>query len=171
MREALITARLQHPGIVPVHEAGRWPSGDPYYSMKLVSGRTLKELVAERGELAARLALLPHVIAVAEAIGYAHSHTSSPAPSARQRHSRRLRRDGWSTGACQGSVGAPARAGARRLRVSVRDRGAPPRQHMASVYMLRIGAREPIDAPDVYSLGASSTSLARGSAHRQSAER
>ena len=26
-REALITARLQHPGIVPVYEAGRWPSG------------------------------------------------------------------------------------------------------------------------------------------------
>ena len=25
-REALITARLQHPAIVPVHEAGRWPT-------------------------------------------------------------------------------------------------------------------------------------------------
>ncbi|MEO8550631.1 MAG: hypothetical protein ABI678_11680, partial [Kofleriaceae bacterium] len=30
VREALITARLEHPGIVPVHEAGRWPNGDPY---------------------------------------------------------------------------------------------------------------------------------------------
>ena len=48
MREALITARLEHPGIVPVHEAGRWPNGDPYYVMKLVEGRTLKELIAER---------------------------------------------------------------------------------------------------------------------------
>ena len=36
VREALITARLEHPGIVPVHEAGRWPSGEPYYVMKLV---------------------------------------------------------------------------------------------------------------------------------------
>ena len=73
MREALITARLQHPGIVPVHEAGRWPSGDPYYSMKLVSGRTLKELIQARRGLDERLALLPHVLAVAEAIAYAHS--------------------------------------------------------------------------------------------------
>ncbi|MDB4960653.1 MAG: protein kinase [Myxococcales bacterium] len=73
MREALITARLQHPGIVPVHEAGRWPSGDPYYVMKLVEGRTLKELIAERTTIRERLGLLPHVIAVADAVGYAHS--------------------------------------------------------------------------------------------------
>ena len=74
VREALITARLQHPGIVPVHEAGRWPNGDPYYVMKLVSGRTLKECIAGTRSLSDRLALLPHVIAVAEAVGYAHSH-------------------------------------------------------------------------------------------------
>ena len=73
VREALITARLQHPGVVPVHEAGRWPSGDPYYSMKLVSGRTLKELIGSRRSLEERVALVPHVLAVAEAIAYAHS--------------------------------------------------------------------------------------------------
>ncbi len=73
MREALITARLEHPGIVPVHEAGRWPNGDPYYVMKLVEGRTLKELIAEHPTLRERMSLLPHVIAVADAVGYAHS--------------------------------------------------------------------------------------------------
>ena len=73
LREAMITARLEHPGIVPVHEAGRWPNGDPYYVMKLVEGRTLKELIAETATLRCRLALLPHVIAVADAVGYAHS--------------------------------------------------------------------------------------------------
>jgi WD40 repeat protein len=73
MREAMITARLEHPGIVPVHEAGRWPNGDPYYVMKLVEGRTLKELIGETGALRDRLGLLPHVIAVADAVGYAHS--------------------------------------------------------------------------------------------------
>ncbi len=73
MREALITARLEHPGIVPVHEAGRWPNGDPYYVMKLVEGRTLKELMAQHYGLRDRIALLPHVIAVADAVGYAHS--------------------------------------------------------------------------------------------------
>ena len=44
-REALITARLEHPGIVPVHEAGRWPDGTPFYAMKLVSGRPLRALI------------------------------------------------------------------------------------------------------------------------------
>ncbi len=73
MREALITARLEHPGIVPVHEAGHWPNGDPYYVMKLVEGRTLKELIAEKATMRDRLGLLPHVIAVADAVGYAHS--------------------------------------------------------------------------------------------------
>ena len=73
VREALITARLEHPGIVPVHEAGRWPSGEPYYVMKFVSGRTLKAAIAEAASWRARLALLPHVIAVADAVGYAHS--------------------------------------------------------------------------------------------------
>src|SRR5437868_15223781 len=72
LREAMITARLEHPGIVPVHEAGRWPNGDPYYVMKLVEGRTLKELITEAAALRERLALLPHVIAVADAVGYAH---------------------------------------------------------------------------------------------------
>ncbi|TMQ05577.1 MAG: hypothetical protein E6J90_48585 [Deltaproteobacteria bacterium] len=73
LREAMITARLEHPGIVPVHEAGRWPNGDPYYVMKLVEGRTLKELIGEAKTLRERLGLLHHVIAVADAVGYAHS--------------------------------------------------------------------------------------------------
>src|SRR5690606_2533144 len=57
----------------PVHEAGRWPNGAPYYVMKLVEGRTLKELFAAKPTLRERLALLQHVIAIADAVGYAHS--------------------------------------------------------------------------------------------------
>ncbi len=72
LREALITARLEHPGIVPVHEAGRWPDGTPFYAMKLVSGRPLRELIAERTTVDERIGLLHHVIAVADAIAYAH---------------------------------------------------------------------------------------------------
>jgi len=71
-REALITARLEHPGIVPVHEAGRWPDGTPFYAMKLVSGRSLRDLIAERSTVDERIGLLHHVIAVADAIAYAH---------------------------------------------------------------------------------------------------
>ncbi|HEU4730132.1 MAG TPA: protein kinase [Kofleriaceae bacterium] len=72
MREALITARLEHPGIVPVYEAGRWPDGTPFYAMKLVAGRPLRDLIAERTTVAERIGLLHHVISVADAIAYAH---------------------------------------------------------------------------------------------------
>ena len=68
----MITARLEHPGIVPVHEAGRWPDGTPFYAMKLVQGRPLRELIAACKTLGDRLALIPHVIAIADAIAYAH---------------------------------------------------------------------------------------------------
>ena len=73
VREALVTARLQHPSIVPVYEAGRWPQGVPFYAMKMVQGGALDGLIRATRTLAERLALLPHVIAVAEAIAYAHS--------------------------------------------------------------------------------------------------
>jgi serine/threonine protein kinase/WD40 repeat protein len=72
LREAMITARLEHPGIVPMYEAGRWPDGTPYYAMKLVSGRPLRDLIAERTTVDQRIGLLHHVIAVADAIAYAH---------------------------------------------------------------------------------------------------
>ncbi|HET9622677.1 MAG TPA: serine/threonine-protein kinase [Kofleriaceae bacterium] len=72
LREVEITARLEHPGIVPVHEAGRWSDGTPFYAMKLVSGRPLRDLLQQRVTREARLDLLHHVIAVADAIAYAH---------------------------------------------------------------------------------------------------
>ncbi|HEY4177445.1 MAG TPA: serine/threonine-protein kinase [Kofleriaceae bacterium] len=74
MREALITAKLQHPAIVPVYEAGQWPSGERFYTMKLVAGRPFDKVIAEQTTLAGRLALLPQLIAVCEAIAYAHDH-------------------------------------------------------------------------------------------------
>jgi WD40 repeat protein len=72
LREALITSRLEHPGIVPVHDAGRWAHGTPFYAMKLVAGRPLRELIEERARVEDRIGLLHHVIAVADAIAYAH---------------------------------------------------------------------------------------------------
>lgn len=73
LREALVTARLQHPAIVPVYDVGRFPDGEIFYAMKLVTGRSLGDIVQESDSFDKRLALLPHVIAVAEAIAYAHS--------------------------------------------------------------------------------------------------
>ena len=72
LREALITARLEHPSIVPIYEAGRWPDGTPFYAMKLVAGRSLRDLLAERTTVDERISLLHQIIAVADAIAYAH---------------------------------------------------------------------------------------------------
>ncbi len=43
--EAQITAQLEHPSVVPVHEIGIMPGGMPYFSMKLVKGRSLDDII------------------------------------------------------------------------------------------------------------------------------
>jgi hypothetical protein len=73
VREAMLTARLQHPGIVPIHEVGQLTSGEPFIAMKLVRGRSLREEVRARTTIAARIELVSAVLAVADAVAYAHS--------------------------------------------------------------------------------------------------
>jgi hypothetical protein len=72
-REALITARLQHPAVVPVFDIGELPDRGPFYAMKLVEGTSLDSAIARASTLAERLSLLPHAVAVVDAIAYAHS--------------------------------------------------------------------------------------------------
>jgi WD40 repeat protein len=71
-REARVTARLQHPGIVPIYEIGTWPDGTPFYSMRMVEGRTLREALGAETTLDGRLALLPTLLTAAEAVAFAH---------------------------------------------------------------------------------------------------
>ncbi|HEY5933869.1 MAG TPA: protein kinase, partial [Kofleriaceae bacterium] len=71
-RETKITARLEHPSIVPVYDAGTSSDGSPYYVMRKVSGRPLEQLVAAAQTLTERLRLLPHVVAAAQALAHAH---------------------------------------------------------------------------------------------------
>ncbi len=73
IREARITARLEHPNIVPVHELGERPDGTPFYTMRQIEGRTLAQALKEAEGPRARLALLPALVAVCQAVGYAHS--------------------------------------------------------------------------------------------------
>ena len=70
--EARLTARLQHPSIVGIYEAGRFADGEPFYAMPLLRGASLAAEIGKRATLSERLALVPHVIAVAEAVAYAH---------------------------------------------------------------------------------------------------
>jgi tetratricopeptide (TPR) repeat protein len=48
LEEAELMAQLQHPGIAPLHDVGALPEGRPYFSMKLIRGRTLAQLLQER---------------------------------------------------------------------------------------------------------------------------
>ncbi len=73
LREARVTSQLEHPSIVPIHELGQTDDGLPYYTMKLVRGQTLSHAINAASGLAGRLRLLPHVIDLCQAMGYAHS--------------------------------------------------------------------------------------------------
>jgi serine/threonine protein kinase len=73
IREAMLTARLQHPGIVAVHEVGVFADGGPFIAMKLVRGESLRDAIATRATLAERMELLGAVLAVVDAVAYAHS--------------------------------------------------------------------------------------------------
>jgi serine/threonine protein kinase len=55
VREAQIIARLEHPGIVPVHDVGTLPDGRVYYAMKFVRGSRLDEYAAQGAPLRDRL--------------------------------------------------------------------------------------------------------------------
>jgi len=72
-REVKITARLQHPAIVPVYAAGTLDDGEPYYAMRLVEGASLDAAIDAAATTRDRLALVRVVVQVAGAIAYAHS--------------------------------------------------------------------------------------------------
>jgi serine/threonine protein kinase len=74
LEEVQIAGQLQHPGIVPVHELGNLPDGRPFFTMKLVRGRTLAELLVGRPAPSHEL---PHFVGifqqVCQAVASAHS--------------------------------------------------------------------------------------------------
>lgn len=74
--EAQITGQLDHPNIVPIHELGRDETGAPYFTMKLVAGRTLDRAIADAGDRRLepdRLGeLLQVFVKVCEAVAFAH---------------------------------------------------------------------------------------------------
>jgi serine/threonine protein kinase len=85
LREAEITARLEHPGIVPVHGLVHDADGQPYYAMRFIEGETLSDAIKrfheadanpgrDAGERSLALReLLNRFIGVCNTVAYAHS--------------------------------------------------------------------------------------------------
>ncbi len=73
VEEARIAGQLQHPGIVPVYELGTFKDRRPYFSMKLVNGRTLAALLKERSGSEELPRFLDIVRDVAQTMAYAHA--------------------------------------------------------------------------------------------------
>jgi eukaryotic-like serine/threonine-protein kinase len=82
LREARITGRLEHPGVVPIYEICLdEATQQPYYSMRFLKGRTLSEAVREyhdkrkstKTEADSLLTLLSAFTIVCNTVAYAHS--------------------------------------------------------------------------------------------------
>ena len=69
VREARILARLEHPGLVPVHDAGVLPDGRVFYVMKLVRGERLERVA----ETVSNADLLRLFLRICETVGFAHA--------------------------------------------------------------------------------------------------
>ncbi|HEX2835778.1 MAG TPA: serine/threonine-protein kinase [Thermoanaerobaculia bacterium] len=67
--EAKTLARLEHPGIVPIHDAGLLPDGRFYYTMKLVRGQRLDELRS-----LTRAETLRLFVRICEPVAFAHAN-------------------------------------------------------------------------------------------------
>jgi serine/threonine-protein kinase len=70
LREARVLAQLEHPGIVPVHDAGTLPDGRVFYVMKFVEGSRVDQFLAPVASLPERLRLF---LRICETVSFAHS--------------------------------------------------------------------------------------------------
>jgi eukaryotic-like serine/threonine-protein kinase len=70
MREARVLARLEHPGVVPVHDVGTLADGRVFYTMKFVEGRRLDKFIEDVASVQDRLRLF---LRICEAVAFAHA--------------------------------------------------------------------------------------------------
>ncbi len=74
IEEAQIGGQLQHPGIVPVYELGLMADDSPYFTMKLVKGRTLSAHFQQRKSITDNRGRLIAIFeSVCQTVAYAHS--------------------------------------------------------------------------------------------------
>lgn len=69
--EARICASLEHPNIVPVYDIGYDEDELPFFTMKLINGQSLNELIKQKSS--SRTQLLEAYVKICDAMAYAHS--------------------------------------------------------------------------------------------------
>ena len=72
-REAQISARLQHPGVIPIHQVGQLKDGRQYIAMKLVDGETLSSVIRDQGNPQPPTKLLAIFADICNTMAFAHS--------------------------------------------------------------------------------------------------
>jgi eukaryotic-like serine/threonine-protein kinase len=74
VEEAQIGGQLQHPGVVPVYELGGFADRRPFFTMKLVKGRTLAEMLSSRSSPGTELPRFLSIFeSIAQTMAYSHS--------------------------------------------------------------------------------------------------
>jgi eukaryotic-like serine/threonine-protein kinase len=75
--EAQTCAQLEHPSIVPVYDVGADEQGSPFYTMRVVRGRTLADLLEDNADPACARVPLAQVLGILRqvclAVDYAHT--------------------------------------------------------------------------------------------------
>jgi eukaryotic-like serine/threonine-protein kinase len=143
LREARLAARLSHPNVVSIYDAGEEADGRPYIVMEHVEGVTLADLLRERGRLPAEEAV---ALALQACRGLAHAHAAGLVHRDVKPQNLLLRRDGTLKVADFG-IARAAEATALTQAGTVLGTAAylPPEQALGE---------EVTAAADVYSLGA-----------------
>lgn len=72
LREARVTASLQHPNIIPVYDIGKDEKGLPFFTMKLIEGQNLAEYYTEKERDLNEL--LDIFLKVCDAVAFSHAH-------------------------------------------------------------------------------------------------
>ncbi len=70
IREAQVLARLEHPGILPVHDVGKLSDGRVFYAMKFVEGKQLDQHIAAVKSLPERLRVF---LRMCDPVAFAHA--------------------------------------------------------------------------------------------------
>ncbi len=172
LEEAQMTGQLDHPGIVPVHELGVDEKQRVYFTMRLVEGRSLRDVIRmvhggnESGWTQTRV--LGVLLKVCEAVAYAHSkgvlhRDLKPSNVMVGRFGEVYTMDWGLAKALRASPRAPNASPPRETETDSEDPGAAQHTRQGTVlgtpaYMAPEQARGEVDRldsrTDVYSIGA-----------------